>query len=351
MYDVGILKRWEPGLGAIETEVANGMDFWIAFNVGTALAVALLGFWQIYKSVRQRSRGDIPGARGIRPPPKGRGDIPVTLALLFYLVATSGTIIICHYLVPKFPIWILLFFGFIYSPLISYVSARMEGFIGQGIGIPYVKQVAILLTGYKGVDIWYAPIPLSNRGAQAETFRSVELTGTKFTSLLKASIFEICVGVTCSLLFWSFIWKMGEIPSSSYPHAMRFWPQEAVNTGLWYTATSTDNALFFNVMNPRYITAGTIFGVGTYAALSVLNLPIILVYGMIRGLSGSPFDAIPELAAALFGRYYFARKFGMVTWRRYTYIMAAGFGCGVGLAGMSAASMKLISAAISSLPY
>ena len=351
LYHAGVLQRWQPDMSVIETGMANSLDFWMSFSVGTAIAVAFIGFFVAGKGIyKARKEGKTTNAE-ILPSPKGRGDIPIILSLLFYVVSTTGTIMLCHFLVPKFPVWILLVFAFGYTPLMSYVSARMVGLTGHGVGFPYVKEATFLLTGYKGIDIWSAPIPLGDAGGGSQHFREIELTGTKFTSLFKAQLFIIPLSVFCSLFFWSFIWKMGPIPSAAYPYAMRFWPMRAVQTCFWWTATTTGNAFFLGAMKPKFIFCGLAYGMIAYPVLAAFHIPTMLLYGTIRGLVGSPFDAIPELTAALMGRYYFARKFGPENWRRYTPVLAAGFGCGMGLVSMVCIAVKLISTAVSQMPF
>ena len=349
MYKLGVLTTWTRGSTVIETSIANGVDFWMSWGIGTGFGVAAIGmFTAIRGALRTRKSGQ---GKILLKPPKGRGDIPVPLALLFYVVSTTGTIIICHLLVPKFPIWILLVFGFGYTPLISYISARLIALTGHGVDFPYLREATFVLSGYRGIDIWWAPIPLGNAGGGAQHFREIELTGTKFTSLLKAQIFMIPIGLVSSLLFWSLIWKMGEIPSSAYPYAARFWPQNAFWQCFWRTATTTGNDYFLSAIKPTFVVSGFTFAIVTFSVLSLFRLPTLLLYGVVTGTQADPTTAVPMLAAALLGRYYFAKKFGPENWRKYTPILAAGYGCGFGLIGMVSIAISLISKAVSQMPF
>ena len=65
----------------------------------------------------------------------------------------------------------------------------MIGLTGRGVGFPYIREASIVASGYQRLDVWYAPIPLADHGWAAQRFREVELTGTKFTSILKAELF------------------------------------------------------------------------------------------------------------------------------------------------------------------
>ncbi len=57
------------------------------------------------------------------------------------------------------------------------------------------------------------------------------------------------------------------------------------------------------------------------------------------------------LAAALIGRYYMANIFGKKQWANFTPVLAAGFGCGIGLVGMVSMGVRLISSAVSMLSF
>ena len=353
LYHVGVLKRWQPGMGVIETGMANSLDFWMSFGVGTAFAVAFIGIGVSIKAVIKAKKAQ-KGAKTKRrmfEPPKGRGDIPVPVSLLFYVVTTTWTIMLCHWLVPKFPVWLLIVFGFGYTPLVSYISARLVGLTGHRVGFPYVKEASFMLTGYKGIDIWYAPIPLGDAGGGGQSFRQLELTGTKFTSVFKAQFFYIPLAIFCSIFFWTFIWRMGEIPSAAYPYAMRFWPMQAVQRCFWMTATTSGNAFFLEAMKPKFISFGLSYGLIAYFVMASLKWPTLFVYGTIRGLAGNPFEWVPEVTAAFIGRFYFAKKFGPENWKRYTPILAAGFGCGIGLISMVCIAIKLIATAVSQMPF
>jgi len=350
LYHVGVLKMWEPGMDYIETGVANQFDFWLSFIVGTTVAVALIGFYVAIKQALAASGKRTGGVGRVLAPPKGRGDIPIPVAILFYVAKTSWVIMLCHWLVPKFPIWILLGFGFGYTPLMSYVSTRLRGLCGHQVGIPYVREATFVLSGYKGVDIWYAPIPLGDAAGGAANFRITELTGTKFTSIYKAEFFMIPVSIAASLFFWSFIYKMSDIPED-YPYAMRFWPRDAIIRSFWMTATTTGNAFFLTAFKWKFVGAGLIYGLVAYTVMRLLGAPTLFLYGTITGLAGDPMNAFPMFLGAIIGRYYMAKVFGEEQWKRFTPVLAAGFGCGIGLVSMVSIAVRLITSAVTTLPF
>ena len=104
--------------------------------------------------------------------------MPIWVAIGAWLFATTVLMLLTRWLTPGFPVWILLFFGYLWSPLNSYISARMHGITGRGVSFPYIKEGSIVASGYQRVDAWYAPIPFADHGGVAQRFREVELTGT-----------------------------------------------------------------------------------------------------------------------------------------------------------------------------
>jgi hypothetical protein len=80
-------------------------------------------------------------------------------------------------------------------------------------------------------------------------------------------------------------------------------------------------------------------------------MPVMAIYGLIRGFGNPAHVIIPELGGALLGRYYFAPRFGEKRWRQYAPVVLAGYQCGMGLISMVCIAVVLIVKSISQLPY
>ena len=119
----------------------------------------------------------------------------------------------------------------------------------------------------------------------------------------------------------------------------------------WITATTENNKAFLTALKPGVVGGGLTAGLGVFGLFTLLRLPVLSIYGCIRGLGQIPHMLIPELAGAVIGRYYFSRKYGAETWRRYTPVLAAGFACGMGLSAMVSIAAALIFRSLSSLPF
>ena len=459
------------------------------------------------------------------------------VALALYSVAATGLMVIAWIFLPSFSRFIgfFLFFAFVFTPFQSFVNARLVGMVGQTVSIPYVREATIILSGYQGVDIWFMPFPLGNYGAQTQKLREIELTGTKFTSIIKAEIVMVPIVLFATFLYSSYIWKLAPIPSASYPFAQVMWRLRALQTCIWFTGTlksemqvapdrqdatwipsnlvegewwywrvraaedewvesggsrgkagpwstthafythfgkgepqelsamppgalmgadaaarrvspfaadgaaaddgepihvrglgphtralagaaalirdavddtsrihglvtgdepaiglastprpalratsdqalpagwvhyfavdtdpnfsspwiqrSTDEPWLFRAIKPNIIAAGTIVGLGSYILLSVLGLPVLLVFGYVRALTTIPHWMVTEVIGAMLARYYFSKKYGTKQWRTYAPVLAVGFACGMALMGMASISIALIQKSVSILIF
>ncbi len=354
LWQQGILHRWHQGMGTVDTIFANNFDFYMSFGIGLGLAIGVIGFWSVGRSFSKSGpeRGTL---HDLFHPPEGRGDFNFWISIAIYVCSTLSYVLLCVWLVPNFPWIFFLGYGFIYTPIISYITARMEGIAGQFVSLPLVREASFIAGakyfGYQGIEIWYAPIPIHNYGEATVGFREIELTGTSLRGIIKAELVVFPIVMVSSLLFSQFIWRLAPIPSASYPYAQELWHLQALNTLLMQTSTLEGNSLFFQALKGTYVMSGLGLGLVMYMVLSVLGLPVLLIYGVVRGLGQSaPHGIILEVAGALLGRYYFHKRFGKM-WRQYAPVLLAGFSCGMGLTGMFAMGFALILKSLSYMAY
>ncbi|MCE5199659.1 MAG: hypothetical protein ABFD54_11795 [Armatimonadota bacterium] len=352
LYKLGMFPHWTYGTPYLQTQMSTTIDFWMSVGIGTALGIGMIGIATVMGTFfKMRSRAARPTMR--RSIPEGRGDWNILLSIGIWFVATLIQISVAHVLVPKFPVWIIAGYGLLYTPLISYTSGRLIGLTGSGVGFPMIREATIIKSGYKEMDIWFAPIPMNDLGPMAQFFREVELTGTKFTSILKAEGLKLAVILPTSFFFWSFFWKTSPIPSAQFPFVQKMWPVNATLASIWWTANKArleDNWLL-NALRPNVIFGA---GAGTlvlYALSSMAKVPLLFFYGFMGGIQGAPMTTIPMFGGALLGRFYFRKRFGEVRWTQYAPVLVAGFGCGTGLAAMTGIAVALIMKSVNYLPY
>jgi hypothetical protein len=355
LYKNGILTRWHPGMETVDTIFANNFDFYMSFSIGLGLAIAFIGIWHVARSFSKSDSTQKGSLRDLFRPPPGRGDFNFWISIGIYVFSTISYVLLCLWLVPNFPWIFFIAYGFIYTPIVSYITARMEGIAGQFVSLPLVREISFIAGakyfGYQGIEIWYAPIPIHNYGEATVNFRQIELTGTSIRGIIKSEIVVFPIVMTASLLFSQFIWRLAPIPSSAYPFAQEIWHLQALNTLLMQSSTLEGNAAFYQALNFIYVAAGVGLGVIVYAILTLFGLPIMLVYGMVRGLGQTlPHGHILEVAGALLGRFFFLKRYGAM-WRQYAPVLLAGFSCGMGLTGMFAMGVTLILKSLGRLAY
>jgi hypothetical protein len=355
LYKNGILTRWHPGMETVDTIFANNFDFYMSFSIGLGLAIAFIGIWHVARSFSKSDATQKGSLRDLFRPPPGRGDFNFWISIGIYVFSTISYVLLCLWLVPNFPWIFFIAYGFLYTPIVSYITARMEGIAGQFVSLPLVREISFIAGakyfGYQGIEIWYAPIPIHNYGEATVNFRQIELTGTSIRGIIKSEIVVFPIVMTASLLFSQFIWRLAPIPSSAYPFAQEIWHLQALNTLLMQSSTLEGSAAFYQALNFIYVAAGVGLGVIVYAILTLFGLPIMLVYGMVRGLGQTlPHGHILEVAGALLGRFFFLKRYGAM-WRQYAPVLLAGFSCGMGLTGMFAMGVTLILKSLGRLAY
>jgi len=351
LHSFGLLPTWKEGMSTITTGLSNNLDFWLSAGIGVGIAVGLIGLGSVIRSV-MRSKDKQNKERSVLTAPKGRGDFPLWVGIAMWLVATMGYVALSRILVPGFPFIIILAFGLIWTPLISYVNARMVGLTGQTVNFPFLRESVYLASGYRGVDIWFAPIPIHDLGTTAQRFREMELAKTKFTSIYKAEMLMFPTILVASFLFWQFFWHTSQIPSAQYPFINRMWPMEATMRSIWLTANQSGSENFLmKALKPDVIFGGGAAAFVLYGACVLLGVPLLTFYGMIGGMQGQIHGAVPMFAGALLGRYYFAKRFGTGRWSMYAPVLLAGFSCGVGLMAMAGIALALIAKSVNYLPF
>jgi hypothetical protein len=346
----GLLPHWKAGMSLIPTKLAVDFDFWMSVGIGASLCVALIGVYKVFEAMFQRREKS---SGSLLTPPPGRGDIRLRWCILVYVVASVLSIMLCKTLLRQdnFPMLMLLAYAIFITPAISYVSARMIGLTGSPVAFPFLREGSIILSGYRGVDIWFAPLPLADYGPTTQMFRELTLTRTRFTSLLKVELFMLPICLVCSFVFWAFFWHIESIPSATYPFTAKMWPLQATYQCLFMTATTGENSWLIQSIRLPFIAAGTGFGFILLLLTTLFGLPHLFFYGLIGGLGAIPNVAIPMFAGAIIGRRVFEPRYGAETWRRYTPVLAAGYACGVGLIGMLAVAFAMVAKSVSSLPF
>lgn len=367
LFRHGILSSWTPQMGFVDASFNNNLDFYLSFGVGLTIAITLISFWKVLAPLlgalwgrhpRDQVAGGVPlrrraaeaWARLVTDNVK-RGDFSIFIALGIYVFSSVFWISLSTWLVPGFPWKFFVFYAAVYTPLISYATAKMEGLCGQAVTIPLVREATYILSGYRGIQIWFAPAPIPNYGTATVGFRVLELTGTKIKSQIKTQLVTLPVIIISSLVFSTVLWKMAPVPSDAYPFAQKMWELNARNLCLTMSATTEGGSLFMEAWKWDVFGYGLGTGIAMFALLSVFGFPTMLFFGLVRGL-GEAFTGvlIAQFFGALVGRFYLRRRFGDM-WMKYAPVILAGFSCGMGLTALIAIAFTILTKMISPLVF
>jgi len=359
LQKTGVLSSWQPEMSFIDTVFVNNIDFYLSFGIGLTFAVtfsnlAISGGGPLRRLfvkakpaelTHQKSwwSGFREGWRILITNNQARGDFSIFGAIGIYLASTFSWIVLGAYLVPGYPWLILTVYALLYTPLISYATAKLEGVCGQAVNVPYLKELTILLTGHKGADIWFAPMPIQNLGAETVGFRVLELTGTKIISQIKTLLLTVPIVIIASFMSSEILWRMAPIPSSAYPFTERMWELQLRQQCIMLTSTLEGGSQFLEAIHFEYAGWGLVSGSLLFAVLSMFGLPMMLVYGAVWGLNQSnPGALFCTMAGACAAKFYFKRIYKDM-WLKYMMVVMAGFGCGMGVTSMISMAFNVIS--------
>ncbi len=359
LFRMGAMRTWEPGQTTVQTIFSNNIDFYFSFQIGISLAIAIFGIWVALSTMFRAKRNkkfaaELDAQRAeVEELSKKRGHVPLPMVAVSYIVTSLTYIVVCGFLIH----WdwrvmcVLLFFAYLYTPLISYVTARLEGLAGQVIEIPFIRELSFILSGYQGIAIWFLPIPMGNYGRQVVSYKEAELLGCKFTSIWKAQVLLVPIIILATIGFSDFIWSLAKIPSTIYPYTMEMWELSAKNACLLYSSTLGEYSQFKEALGWGRFLAGFGSASVTMALLGWFGAPTMLFFGVVRGLGQTiPHSVIPNFIGAMIGRYYFERKYGR-EWRKMIPVVSSGFFVGTGLISILSVGLVFLTKAISSVSY
>ena len=359
----GYLPSWFPGKDAIETHVSNHLDIYLSVGIGTALAIAVVGLWGLAKAFWKHSRnqrlGSSSGSGSTMDPTafwrqdRGRGDPPTWIAIGVWVLASLAYVFLANHLIngglpadERFGLIWLVGFAFFWTPLNTYINARLSGIAGQNAGIPYVTEAAIFSSGHRGTAVWFAPLPVANYGSMADLLKETQLTRTNFRSLLKAELLVFPLLLVASFAFWSYVVSLGPVPSDNYPYVQKFWPQFAQLKALWASSMQEGQNLLMNAIKPEVIALALGVSVAGFAACATFGISVQYLYGALGAMTGYPHTVVPIFLGAMLGRFVLAKRFGREKWLNYAPILAVGFAAGMGLVGMCSIALNFLWTAV-----
>ena len=343
----GVQSWWYPGMTIAIGLPRATMFFWFSIFLGLGLAAGLLPLIRHPRILRDACVLLIkPTTKVERRYTEPISGLKVTLPLI--ICGITGSIVLFAILVPEFfwsNLWIVpAMVGF---PIVStIIQCRSYGETPTVISIPAntLTYLAYYASGYKGVDVWFAPTIVGASGfSWLTTFKLAELTETSIRSLLKVYWLLVPLGIIVGFLYLELFWKMAPIPSGRYPGVAIFWPLSAVNTAIWIKGGLK------GLFKPTWILYSFLLGGALYLLLDFTHSPITYIY-LASGATTVPPISISFLIGGLIG-LIIKRIKGDIWWNKNKLILAAGLIIGQGIAVTLSIAIGLIINSIWMLPF
>jgi len=229
---LGIFDRYVQGM-SIRSELLQQRYVWMSVFIGGMVAAGLL---PIISRPRQMARIFMGLARARRAADEEQ---PFTLwpLLVTFFGSVAVAVTVFKILIPGFPWYVIAPMALLWSFVFSLIDARAVGLTGFKVEPPYVREGLLFAFG-SGANIWFAPWPVPvGASAWVQNFKVAQLTRCKPSSLLKAALIALPVGVLANFIYMSIFWRIAPIPSSSYPFAQAILPIWAFNISFWMSTT------------------------------------------------------------------------------------------------------------------
>jgi len=341
---------WKPGLGMTVIAYRSTLYFWTSVFIGLMLAAAFV-------PIAMNPGKLIKAFKSLAKAGREAGGVPVWILLAMFLLATLGSVALVQYLVPGFPIWLLILFTVGLSFFVTFVQTSAAGVTYGGFNIPYLREMMIYYSGYGGFDIWLAPVQMMTGGSTfTGAFLQADICGTKHSEYVKASFLVVGLGVVMSYIYVSLFMRLADIPSIAYPYTIIKWPVETTEWARWRTWLWT-GLLFRSDLIIGSLAVGAALVVGAnflhapFAPVSLIMGGLIgVVPGVVLGISPIALS-FAQFVGAVFSHYGLARVLGKERWGRIRNLVVMGFVIGDSLMNALVAAIMLLSKSMWVLPY
>jgi hypothetical protein len=336
----GIFTEWRPGMSVALAWQRSVLAFWAFPQIGLTLAGALIPILFHANLITRAFRN----LRKITGFSSEAGVLPLKIVVPVYLICTISCFLLIVSL-TDFPWYLLAILVFGWSFFSSLILTNAIGLTGYVVDVPYVNEAVFLMSGYKNVNIWFAPLMITQGtgGWFAATYKLCELTGTKITSLITAHLIIASIAFVLSFIYLQLFWTMAPIPSAIYPATSAFWPISVVTRSLWMTGS------LFSVVSIQLILGSFVLGAIIESVSTFLHLPFSTMAMAVGGLTALPV-AVTFLIGGIVAKIL-SRIFGEEWWRAYRASAAAGIFLGQSAIVVIAVGVNMVTKSIWPLPY
>ncbi len=339
---------WTTGWGYWRLVERAGLYFYTSVFIGLGLAFMIASILASPRAFASMFRIKGGGARIVK-------------WLLLYLASTIVLTVLIMFLVPGFPPWILVLFTIGAPFFVNFLSAGAAGVTFYGVNVPYMREFMIYYSGYKGKDIWFAPLPLPTYGygitaglaiqtiggsGFAQALRQADLCEANHSDVVKGYLLLVALGLASSFFYTMLLWNIAPIPSSAYPATITSWPVDALTwsrTMIWIW----HGYLFRTPLILGSMIAGI---AGQLIAHLLLRAPYLLISFMAGAMMGIPF-ALAQFVGTLVSETIIGPRIGIERWRTLRWYVVTGYIVGDSFMEAIRASIVLILKSMWLLPY
>jgi len=241
--------------------------FFISISIGLSIAATFLplilhpqSLTKAFKALKRMGQpsGSSNYVEGERIP-------PLPLLLLMFFGATLSSSLLNYLLVPNFSLPLLILFISGGAFFVSFLSAGAAGVTTGGLTVPYQRELIIYYSGYRGRELWFAPITMYSGGAiVAQSFFQAEICEVRTIEYAKTYIIVTILSLLSGFISVSAFWSVAAIPSGAYPATIFRWPIDALNWArtqewIWSGYLFRTNLILYSIVAGSIVYAVTDF--------------------------------------------------------------------------------------------
>jgi len=305
-------QEFFEGMSIQDIMQRSTLFFWANPIIGIAIGIGVMPLLRhpnvFISSIKTLVRG------------RGEGRFPLWITLLPFIGGTLALTLLLYYLVPGFPIHILLLLNMGWSFVYFLTTARASG-IAMPVTIPYVRELALMASGYPGYDIWFAPI-YTMPTDYTSSFKVCDLTDTDPMDFVKTVLLVAPLAILFGFVFINSFWTVAPIPSATYRGVFIMWPVQASMQTVFISR-------FPGVFNPILILGSFVLTSIMYVVMDLFGLAAASV-GLAVGVISSVPVATTLFIGAMLGKAL--EKILGKTWlNEYRAVIIAGLALGEAL--------------------
>jgi len=339
---VGIwASHYTPGMDITRIFQESTLYLWINPIIGMGFAVGLIPL--IFHLRRVIDAFKVLGGRVKPSGERISGRLfPPKLLLTMIIIVGFAFIVMYNRLVPEFPLWALITWEYPLMFVLMLITVRVLGETGITWEVPYIRQLLILASGYRGIDGWFLPLNLHPGTAWTANFKICRLTKTDIISWIKAYFVVFPISILMGIIYVNTFWAVAPIPSAIYPMPAITWPVQAMFEVLWITRPE-------QYFRPDLIVY-SFMGMSIFGSIVYLTKLPISITGLFMGIT-TPIPFIFTIFLGTIIGKVIAWRIGRDVYDNIKMILAAGLMLGEGLAIIIGVAGALIQTAIWARPY